>query len=264
MSAGVAGGWRPAATVFRFTLLEAWRSRWWAMALAMLAAAAGAALFTTQLAITERTQVAVSTAAPLLRLVSVAMIAMLAVASTVRELGDRTVLVVLSAPQSRVRWLLARWAGMAVVASATAAAGGLLLLAFVDRTALGDLAGWALSLAAELSLVVALSTMFAMALRQVPASLLATFALYLLARLIGTMLLLAERTPAADRGTFDVLTQHLLELLGALLPRLDLFTRTEWLIDGAGAGPLIACVQMLLYGAIALAVTVIDLRGKEL
>jgi hypothetical protein len=255
---------RVTAGIARFTILEAWRSRWPAAAALLAAAVAGVLLFSGALALTERAAVGLSLAAPLARLAAVLVLAAFAVTVLVRELADGSFDLVLAAPLSRLTWLAGRWLGLCGVALGTACAAALPLALQAPPQAV---LAWAASLWLELVLVAGVAMLLAISFAQVPAALLGLLAFYAMSRLVGVLMLLAGRAPLEAPAFVGVVGDALLALLGHLLPRLDLFTRTEWLLaedmTQAAAGGALAALQLAIWIAIVPAVGWLDLRERR-
>lgn len=255
---------RVATGIARFTLLEAWRSRWPAAAALLAATVAGVLLFSGAIALTERAAVGLSLAAPLARLAAVLVLAAFAVTALTRELGDGSIDLVLAAPLSRLTWLAGRWLGLCGVALGTACAAALPLALQAPPEAL---LAWTVSLWLELTLVAGVAMLLSISFAQVPAALLGLLAFYAMSRLVGVLMLIAGRAPLEAPAFVGVLGDGLLAVLGHLLPRLDLFTRTDWLLaDGAGAaaaGGALAALQVAIWIALVPAVGWLDLRERR-
>lgn len=251
--------WAPLQAVLRFTLVDVLRSRFPLMLAAVLAAGWGTAMFAAQLAITERQAVAGAIVAPLIRTLAAVMLATLVASATSREVAERTHLIALSAPISRLQWVAAKFAAHGLLAWGTAIVCGASMLLVGDRTAV---AAWTLSLGIELTLVAAIAVTAALALTQTASAVLATLTVYLASRSIGVILLLNERMPIADNDTAGAVTGWVLEGLGLMLPRLDLFTRTDWLAGGAVQGLGAIVLQGVVYIGLLLAVAAFDL-GRD-
>lgn len=91
-------GPRVVPSLARFTLLEAWRSRWPAAVVLLAASVAGVVSFGGAMALTEQREVGLALAAPLARLAAVLVVAAFSVALLARELNDGSIDLVLSAP----------------------------------------------------------------------------------------------------------------------------------------------------------------------
>jgi hypothetical protein len=252
-------------TVARDTILEAVRGRWlWMAALGALAVAAIAA-FASGLALAEDRAVAIAFAAPIARMVAVLIVALTAITSLVREQSERTQLLALAAPMSRTGWLLGKVAGLAVIAALT----GMVLalpLALFGPDLLGTLV-WVLSLILELVLMATVCLAIGVVLTQIPPAVCAAIAFYVLARDLHVVQLLAAR--AENYSDFGP-AGPVIQAVAAVFPRLDLFTRTEWLLPGGAAGHAFAhdlgaaILQAVIYSLLAFSVAVLDLRRAPL
>ncbi|HYA66942.1 MAG TPA: ABC transporter permease [Burkholderiaceae bacterium] len=251
---------RALRTIARDTVLEALRGRWFWLAAAATLFVGAAGAFARSLALTETHDVTVAFAAPLSRLAGVLIVVLTTVASMVREKSEGTLLLALAAPVSRASWLAGKALGFALIATTTA-----LLLALPVLAAAPALASaaWTLSLALELILVATVSMAIGRALGQIALAVSAAIAFYVLARLLHVVLLLAER--AQNYSELESLTP-LVHLLRIVVPRLDLFTCTDWLLYSPPSWANLGAVglQWLLYTALALVAAVIDLRRAPL
>ncbi|MEZ5727878.1 MAG: hypothetical protein R3E48_07790 [Burkholderiaceae bacterium] len=254
---------RAAGVIARFTVLEAWRSRWLLASLVAIAVVAGASLFARELALVERAALTLAVAAPLLRLTAVFLVAVFATVLVVRELGDRTIELLIGAPVARSTWVLGKWAGLAAIAVLTATLAAVPLIWFASPAAL---AGWWATLAAELVLVCGFALLISISFAQVAVSILAMTAFYLVSRMIGVVLLLQKNLPLEVPGALDAIGGGLIRALDLSLPRLDLFARTAWLLEGGApaTSALWACAtQFLLYGVLLAVVGCLDFGRRH-
>jgi len=253
-------GRRALRTIAQDTLLEAQRGRWLWLAVCAALVVGACAGFARSLALTEAQEVTLAFAAPLARLSAVLIVVLTTVASVVREGSEGTLLLALAAPVSRASWLLGKALGFALIATLT----GLLLalpVLFAAEPAAG--AAWTLSLVLELILLASVAAAIARVLGQIAPAVGAALAFYAFARVLHVVLLLGER--AQNYSELQALAP-LVRALGAAVPRLDLFTRTDWLLGAMPSVPALAGIvlQSLLYSALALTAAVIDLRRAPL
>ncbi|MGK5050549.1 ABC transporter permease subunit [Janthinobacterium sp. RB2P8] len=221
---------RPAFTIARYTLLEALRSRLlWLFVLAACAAAALAG-FLQQLALTESGAVQAALLAATLRLASVFLLATFIITSMAREAADRGLELLLALPMPRAAYLLGKLLGYAALAAVPALLFGLLMALFA---APAHSALWALSLLGELWIVAAFSLLCTASLQQALPALAATGGFYVLARMLGSLQLLAHGPQAGDSWQQQAMAGAI-DVLALLLPRLDAFTRTDWLLYATG------------------------------
>lgn len=240
------------ATIAAYTLLEALRNRlaWVLGALAIGALALGG--FVGQLALTESAALQAALLAALLRLCCVLLVASFVAVGVVREAGDKGQELLLALAMPRAAYVLGKLAGFALVALLPALLFGLMALMLAPPA---WCAAWALSLWCELWIVAAFSLLCVLTLGQVTPALAATLGFYLLARAIGSLQAMAQDGAALPRIAIDA--------LAALLPQLDRYTRSEWLVyGGAQVAPLLA--QTAIYVGLLGAAALFDFYRKEL
>ena len=243
------------AAIAAATVREAARNRLpWLLGLLMLAAI-GIGGFLRDLALTESRDMQTVLIASVLRLASVYLIATFVVSSVAREAQDKGRELLLAMAMPRATWLLGRYAGFALVALWPAILFGALAMLLSPAAPV-----WAASLACELWMVAAFALLCAISLPQVPA-LLATAGFYLLARSAASLSLLAH-------GPFDSTSQrvmgHIIEAIAAVLPALDQFARSDWLVYGGAANGLLQLGQTVVYCSLLIACALFDLYRKEL
>ena len=246
----------------RNTLLEARRSGLPWLALGLLAAALGLAAFLAQVAVTEGRELQAALAAALLRAGAAFLLAAHVAASVVREANDKVLELALTLPLSRSQFYLGKLAGYAALSLVFAAACGLPMLLWA---APASAALWSASLGAELLLVCAASLFFAVTLANVVPAIAATAGLYLLARSIAAIQLLA-RGPLAEQTWTQSIARGAVDAVALLLPRLDAATRSEWLLYappapaeyGAAVGALV------LYAGLLCAAGLFDFHRRNL
>ena len=242
----------PVATLARSVLLEARRGGLPWLAAASLALGLGAAVFLSQVALTDAAALQLAVLAALLRACAVFLIAAQVSAATLREIQDKGLELMLSLPLSRTTHYLGRLAGFAACGVALAAifAAALLLWAPPLAALL-----WGVSLALEAALVAAAALFFAMTLSSLVSALAATAGLYLLARAMPAIQAIAA-TPLPEETWAGRIARGAADAIAFVLPRVDAATRTEWLVydtpaPGAYAGALggLALYVLLLVAA---------------
>ena len=246
-----------ALAIAGFTIVEARRSGLaWVLAAAVLAAL-GAALFAGALALTETREMRAAVGAPVLRLAAVFIVAGFVATSIGREKDDRVRDVLLALPLTRAQFAWARLAGFTAVAWLIALLCGVVALAFA---APGQVLPWAFTLGCELSIVAAFALFAATGLANVVAALGATLGFYLLARIAAGLQLLGHE------GARSQLQSLAADGVSAVLPHLDAFARTEWLMyGGAGAADAgHALLQACIYVVLLAAACALDLQRGDL
>jgi hypothetical protein len=246
----------------RTTLVEARRSGLPWLALGLLAAALGLAAFVSQVAVTEGRELQAALAAALLRAGAAFLLAAHVATSVVREANDKVLELALTLPLSRSQYYLGKLAGHAAIGLAFAAACGLPMLLWAPPA---SAALWSTSLATELLLVCAASLFFAVTLANVVPAIAATAGLYLLARSIAAIQLLA-RGPLAEETWTQSIARGAVDAVALLLPRLDAATRSEWLLYAppALAEYAAAVGALVLYAGLLCAAGLFDFQRRNL
>jgi len=250
----------PAAILARLVLLEARRGGLPWLVAGSLVAALGLAAFLSQVALTEARALQIAVVAALLRACAVFLVAAQVAASTQREISDKGLELLLSYPLSRPTQYLGRLAGHLALGALLAAAFSTPLLALAPPVAVAQ---WGLSLACEAALVASAALFFSMTLAQVVPAIAATAGLYLLARSMAAIQSIAAG-PLAEATLPSRLARAAVDGVATLLPRLDLATRTEWLVYGAPDGALgHALLGIALYTLLLVAAGLFDFHRRN-
>lgn len=256
----------PAATLplfvlLRSVLLEARRGGLPWLALASVALGLGLAAFASQVALTESLALQAALVASVLRACAVFLVAAQVTASTLREMQDKGLELMLSFPLSRTTHYLGRLAGFMACGAALALVFAVALLAWAAPAAV---ALWSVSLACEVALVAAAALFFAMTLAQFVPAIAATAGLYLLARSIGAIQAIASG-PLAEASLASRIAQHAVDGVALILPRLDAMTRTAWLLyDPPSASAYAAALgSALLYTLLLVAAGLFDFHRRS-
>ena len=213
-------------TISRFTIIESLRNRLLLLSFLVLGISFSLVEFIGDLAITEHrvTQIAILSA--FLRMSAVVMVTLFVVSSTVRELHDKTLEMILAMPLRRGSYYLGKLIGYIHIAILIAIIFSLLLLVYADGE---QVAIWMLSLILELILVVALSLVMLFTFNQVPSALTGVFIIYGASRIVSSIYLMSKYPIIAHTTMAQKFMDSIVELLTWLLPDLHRFTQTEWL-----------------------------------
>ena len=235
---------RAASLLAHQTWLEAWHARLPVMLGALVVLGLITQWFIGAVSLIENDSSGLAIAAPLIRLLAVALVASMSVSLVARELSDRRIELMLSAPIERPTWVMGRLAGIGVVAFAVSCAA---TIGLAGNVHVSSLFSWWASLLPELLLVAALSVAVTVALKRYALSLLALALLYMTARLIGTIhqLSSSDLPGLASLGSWDA-AHWFISALAVMLPRLDLYAPSQWLINDI---PLREALHQLWLGA---------------
>ncbi|MBL8381992.1 MAG: ABC transporter permease subunit [Burkholderiales bacterium] len=261
-SAGRANALRAMRTLAGATLAEAIHSRVIATALLAAIAAAAAGMFAASLALTDGAGIGAAVQGWLARIGAVFVLATFAVSSVVRDTDDKGLELVLSMPIPRSAYLLGKWAGMALAALALAT---LVAASLLPHAAPRAAAAWGASLFLELIIVASAGLLCAVTFASVVGSLAALAAFYSLARTMAAMIAIGHGNVApADSPLFHAATVGL-HGIAALLPRLDMYAPTAWLVTPGAElhGLPNMALQAAVYTIALLAAAAIDLSRKS-
>ncbi|NBO18204.1 MAG: hypothetical protein EBV03_03070 [Proteobacteria bacterium] len=171
--------------------------------------------------------------------------------------------VILSRPISRSNLVIAYWLGFAFVALLlTGPIVGIIGLIGVQSGS-GYIA-WALSLLLETFLVVALALFSSFTLRSAVTSVLATMGFYVLSRMMAFFIVTSQSGMVSGDFKFSIL-KYALQAISTLVPRLDLFAKSEWLIYGYNSSQdwLVFVVQVAVFVPLLVLASIADFRRKQ-
>ncbi len=179
-----------------------------------------------------------------------------------RMFENREVEVILTRPISRTSFVIAYWLGFAVVSFCFALPiAAAMRIVLPIRTA--DIAYWAFSLQLEMLLLIAFALFVSLILRTAVVSVIISFAFYAISRMMGFFLYLFETPPSPS--AFFAYTENALQLISYIMPRLDLYAKSAWLIYGTESDMhMLLCVaQSAIYIPLVLAMAICDFRRKQ-
>lgn len=218
-------------TISRFTIIESLRNRLLLLSFLVIGISFALVEFIGDLAITEHRITQVAILAAFLRMSAVVMLTLFVVSSTVRELHDKTLEMILAMPIRRGSYYLGKLIGYFYIAALVAVFFAALLMLYADAE---QVFIWMISLFFELVLVVALSLVMLFTFNQVPSALTAVFIFYGASRIVTSIFLMAKYPIIAHTSMGQQFMDAFIELLTWLLPDLHRFTQTEWLAYNTG------------------------------
>jgi ABC-type transport system involved in multi-copper enzyme maturation permease subunit len=250
------------ATIARYTALEALRTRLPVLAAVVIGALFAASFFIREIAITDSARFQTSFYAATVRFAMVFIAALHVVGSVSREFQDKGLDMVLALDLPRAHYVIGRLMGFLSIALALA------LVAALPLAGLSHWASalqWSASLAAELAVIVALSVFCVLTFNQLMPAASFVLAFYLLGRVITAVRLIGGNPVAGADALSHQVMRWLVETLALLVPPLDAWTRTAWLVDAAA--PWSALGAIAAHGGLLIvilaAAAVFDLSRKN-
>ncbi|HEY7657531.1 MAG TPA: ABC transporter permease [Burkholderiales bacterium] len=250
------------AAIARYTLLEALRTRLSVLVLITLAGLVAASFFVEALAITEGARFQAGFYAAGMRLASVFIAAVYVLVSMTREFNDKGLDVLLALDLPRSHYVLGKLAGFLAIVVLIAAAAALPLGWLATPAAALQ---WAASLAGELAIVVAFALFCVVTFNQLTPAASFVLAFYALARALTAIRLMSAH-PLTGADTFShQAIQLMVEALALIMPALDAWTQTAWLVDQptAWSSLLELAALSLLYVALLAGATMFDFYRKN-
>ena len=247
--------------IARYTILETWRNRSWILLIAMVVVVFLASVFVRQQAITESARIQTAFLASVLRLGTVFIIAMTVLQGSVRELNDKVLELLLSLDLPRPAYLVGKFLGYATLGVVCAVVVALPLLFLSEPL---HVLKWASVHMLELWIVIALALFCITTFSQLLPAAAFVIAFYLLARSITAIQLISHST-LVEAGPASDFAALLVGGIALVLPRLDAFTQTAWLVD-ATAQPLSitsAIIQTAIYVLLLLFAAMFDLNRRN-
>jgi ABC-type transport system involved in multi-copper enzyme maturation permease subunit len=249
-------------TIAFYTFIEALRNRliWLIVAVALIAI--GLSGFLNELALTESRQIQIALIAAFSRFAAVFLIATFVVTSMVRESNDKGLELILALPLPRAGYLLGKLLGFGALALVPALLFGALAWIFAP---LAQAALWTASLLCELWLVAAFSLLCVLTFSQVMTALSATMAFYLAARSVSAFQLIGNDFVGSPSLSQDVIST-VINVIAAVLPHFDQFTRTEWLVYQSGAWSNLPAIliQSAIFLSLVTGAALFDLYRKNI
>lgn len=249
-------------TIAKFTIIESLRNRLLWLAMLIVAMSFGLVEFIGDLAITEHRVTQVAILAAFLRLSAVVITTLFVVTSTLRELQDKTLEMMLAMPIRRSSYYLGKLAGFCLIALMLALIFSLLLLLYAPAE---QVSLWSISLFMELMLVVALGLVMLFSFNQVPTALTGVFIIYAASRTASSIYLMAKYPIVQNTSLAQKFMDGFVEILTWLLPDLHRYTQTEWLAYSTGEWALLAPIlgQTVIYMALLSSVALFDFYRKN-
>lgn len=246
-----------------YTLLEALRNRLLWLVVGILLAAFGLAEFLGAVAITETRQFQSGFMGALLRAFAVFVLSLFVITSIVREFNDKGLELVLSFPIPRSSYLMGKLLGFFGLALIIACAAGVCLLVYAPPF---QAFLWSISLAMELFIVTAVSMLCLLTFTHVTVALSAVMVFYLLSRSMTAIQLMGHFPVTTSESLSQDAIVAFLDALAFLLPELDRFTSSDWLIyHTAGWADLLPVFgQTAVYLGLLCGAAMFDLYRKNL
>ncbi len=187
-----------------------------------------------------------------------------------RSFDNKEIELILTRPISRINFILAYYAGFALLAFTMIVPFCLVLYGLGLSGAIWVNANgvlyWCLSFFYESLILIAFALFCSLILQSAVTSVLASFAFYFLSRIFGFFLISMHNPVSLAHTTLaGKLSEKILSVIGIFLPRLDMFAKSEWLIYGVEDFELYLLFlgSSLIYIPLLVAVGAFDMVRKQ-
>ena len=249
-------------TIAKYTFIEAVKNRLFILMIIGLVSIYGFAQFIGELAITETQEVQVAIVGLIVRLFAVFIVSLFIITNLVREFNDKAIDFIISLPIPRYAYFLGKLFGFCFLSVVVAI---LISLPLLFYTVFPQVFLWSISLICELFIVTTLCLLCLFTLGHITTAFSAVMAFYILSRSIGTIQLIAH-SPILESTTLSQKFINLfIDAIAYILPSLDVFTETEWLVYHTGSmdNLIIVTTQTIIYMILLSSAALFDLYRKE-
>lgn len=251
------------SAIARYTVLEALRTRLPLAAAVAVLVVLGMSFFVRDLALIQDARMQTTVYAAVARLAAVFLVAIHVAGSLSREFHDKGPDAVLALDVTRWQYIAGKYAGYAALGVVIAGLSALPLLALAD---FGPAAAWFASLALETFIIAAIAMFCVVTFAHLPSAMAFVAGFYVLCRAIGGLRLIADHPAAGGEALSHQITTGALAVISALVPPLDAWTRTAWLMDAPPAWSELTFIAgaTAVYAVLLIAATLVDFYRKSL
>jgi ABC-type transport system involved in multi-copper enzyme maturation permease subunit len=187
-----------------------------------------------------------------------------------RAFDNREVEVILTRPISRSSFVFSYWAGFAILSFLVSVPLTLLLGILLDVNFQG-LLFWGASLVFESFIVVAFALACSLILQSAVSSVFVSFGFYFISRMMGFFVAIIDKPSMVRDVSWSWIMENILTVSSMILPRLDLFGKSKWLVYGVGSDVnlLLAdlipifIVQSVIYVPLLLFMAIYDFKRRQ-
>lgn len=181
-----------------------------------------------------------------------------------RSFENREIEFIISRPISRSTFLFAYFFSFVVLSFLLLFPIVILVYSLFNPTLLG-LLGWSLSVFCELILLSTFAILASLILKSAVSAVLGCFGFYMISRIMGYAVSTIIIPAQLNNVNFNVSLEIILKALSSLLPRLDQFAQSKWLIYGemtmSDVGFVV--IQSVIYISLILFMSIYDFGRKQ-
>lgn len=245
-----------------YTLLEARRTRLPLLLAVTLPLLFAAAFFVSELAVIESQRLRLSFYAAGVRVAGVFLVCAHVLGSITREFNDKGIDALLALDLPRAHYLLGKLGGFLAIAVLVAV---MSCLPIALQAAPLAVLQWGVVFALELSVLAAFSLFCVIAFGQFMPAAALVLAFYLLARTLTAMQLISAHPISGANTLSHTVGRWMVDALALVMPALDRWPQTAWLIDTPAPWPALGAIAMqaLLYLALLAGAAMVDFERRN-
>jgi hypothetical protein len=182
-----------------------------------------------------------------------------------RSFENKEISFILSKNISREKFIFAYWLGFNIVAQILLIPIAILILLFFVNINTVGLFQWFISMSFELAIVTSFCVAISLIIKNSVFSVMFTFGFYILSRMMGFFYdLLYTSSNSRVVGILVDISNGIFRTISILVPRLDLFGQTDWLVYGANENMLlIITLQSIIYIFLLFIIAFYDFKKKQ-
>jgi ABC-type transport system involved in multi-copper enzyme maturation permease subunit len=243
-------------TILKYILLTAIRDKLYAGLFIILLAAFGVSSAMGDASLVEKAQATIIYIAGSSRIIFMVGMILFVCFYVRKSFENREVEFILSKSISRHKFILTYLIGFTLVASFIIAP--LTLLLFFLKANTSGLFYWSLSLLFEVLMIITFSLLTALILKSAVSAVLASLGFYILSRMMGFFVLTISIPESSTNFSSASQFLHItLKAISVIFPRLDLYSKSDWLIYGVSnfndiyliAGQFIVYIPLMIFMA---------------
>jgi hypothetical protein len=251
-------------SVLKYILLTAARDRLYMGLFVILVAAFGISAVLGYTSMVEESKASIVFIAGSSRLIFVVGMILFTCFHIRKSFDNKEIEFILSKCVSRYNLILTYFVGFVLVALFILIPISLALL--LAKANVVGLIVWTISMLFEIFIVISFAILTSLILKSAVASILATLGFYILARMMAFFVLMIDIPDALiDFNTLNNISKSALKILSLAFPRLDMFTKSEWLIYGVSDYKLVVIIviQSLIYIPLMTFMSFFDFGKKQ-
>ncbi len=252
-------------TTIRYVLLTALRDWLFVGIMAALICAVFLSHFLASTVMVEKDEMLSSFTAGSARMIMVTGIIIFICFHVRRAFENKEIDLMLSRPISRASFIVSYWLGFCLVSVLMLVALAAYMIIFYKYDFVG-LSIWVSTMAFELFIVNAFAVFASVILRSSVSSVLLCFGFYIISRMIGFFYYVLDKITVYNWKDFDFYAQKIIWMVSYLMPRLDLFAQSNWLIHGVNFSAediYLPIIQAAIYIPLLLLFAIIDFTRKQ-